>query len=283
MSNKFQQSQHWTVQQLIPIILTVVVFLVLAFLLWLEVTILNYFTSDDIIVRIHPADITVGIFVYLKTAIDFAIFIGRLMEKNPGLNGRISIEIGTAIGNALGTMAILLIWVFFKEVDWLLALMVFLAGLVLLRLAEDSLEHINFRSKKLPAVVSFIGMKFELYLSRLNSIIGPFLSKIIPSKSLDVVKQKSFMGLFAMSFTVPFILGLDDFAGYVPLFNIVNVFGFGLGVFLGHMILNIFLYISPTKTIQAVKNPIISFLGGVAFVVLAVWGFIEAFKLVFVH
>lgn len=86
-----------------------------------------------------------------------------------------------------------------------------------------------------------------------------------------------------MSLTVPFILGLDDFAGYVPLFNIVNVFGFGIGVMLGHMILNIFLYISPKRTIRAVKNPIVSFVGSIAFIFLAVWGFIEAYKLLFLH
>lgn len=82
---------------------------------------------------------------------------------------------------------------------------------------------------------------------------------------------------------MPFILGLDDFAGYVLLFNIVNVFGFGIGVFLGHMVLNIFLCISPKRTIQAVKNPLIAFIGSVAFIILACWGFYEAFKLLFLH
>jgi hypothetical protein len=86
-----------------------------------------------------------------------------------------------------------------------------------------------------------------------------------------------------VSFTVPFILGLDDFAGYVPLFNVVNVFGFAIGVFLGHMVLNIFLYLSPKRTIQAVKNPIISLVGSIAFVLLAGWGLFEAYKLLFLH
>jgi hypothetical protein len=49
------------------------------------------------------------------------------------------------------------------------------------------------------------------------------------------------------------------------------------------MILNILLYISPTKTIAAVKNPIISFVGSIAFMVLAGWGMVEAIKLLVGH
>jgi hypothetical protein len=86
-----------------------------------------------------------------------------------------------------------------------------------------------------------------------------------------------------MAFTVPFILGLDDFAGYVPLFNIVNVYGFAIGVFLGHMILNIFLFISPQHTIKIVKNAYISFTGSIVFIGLAVWGLVEVFKIIFEH
>jgi hypothetical protein len=96
-------------------------------------------------------------------------------------------------------------------------------------------------------------------------------------------KKLSLWGLFLFSFSIPFILGLDDFAGYVPLFNIVNVLGFGIGVFAGHMILNIFLFLSPSRTIALVKNAYISFAGSVAFVLLAVWGLFEVIKILFVH
>ena len=81
--------------------------------------------------------------------------------------------------------------------------------------------------------------------------------------------------LLLFSVTVPFVLGLDDFAGYVPLFNIVNVFGFSVGVFVGHMILNVFLSASPERTIRAVKNPVISLVGSIVFVLLAIWGLSE--------
>lgn len=271
------------ISQIFPIMLTIVVFVILGGLLWLHITLLNMVTATDISLQLRWGDILIGLTVYLKTAIDFAIFIGRLMDKNPGTKGRIGIEIGTAAGNAVGTMAILLVWTFFKEVNWLLAAMVFLAGLVLIRLAQDSLDHALERKSDYPHWFELTIETLDEVLRRIDKVTGPVLNRIVPSHKLKVTTQKTFWSLFAISFTVPFILGLDDFAGYVPLFNIVNVFGFGIGVFLGHMILNIFLYISPKRTIQAVKNPLIAFAGSVAFIILAAWGFIEAFKLLFLH
>lgn len=269
--------------QAIALSLTVVTCGVLILLLWAEILLLNRFTGEDIEVHIRLSDVLVGMTIYLKTSIDFAMYIGRLMDKNQGLRGRIGIEIGTALGNAAGTFVILLIWTFFKEVPWLLAIMIILAALVLIRLAEDGLEHIDANDRAYPPAMRRAIAVFEKSLEKINGVISPFLSKIIPSHSLKVEHKATFMSLLLMAFTVPFILGLDDFAGYVALFNVVNVFGFAIGVFVGHMILNIFLYISPKKTIAVVKNPIISLLGSIAFVGLAIWGFVEAFKLIFMH
>jgi uncharacterized membrane protein len=61
------------------------------------------------------------------------------------------------------------------------------------------------------------------------------------------------------------------------------VFGFSIGVLAGHMILNAFLFVSPNKTIAIVKNSIVSFLGSLAFIALAIWGFWEVYKLLFLH
>jgi hypothetical protein len=267
--------------QSIALSLTVVTFIFLVAVLWLEVKILNSITAQPISLKIRAADVAIGLTIYLKTAIDFAIFIGRLMEENKGLKGRIGIEIGTALGNGLGTLIILLIWTFFKEVNWLLSLMVFIASLVLFRLAEDGLEHIDAKNPRYPKAFRAIILASEKVITNINKLTGPLLNRVVPSHSLKVKKQATFTGLLLMAFTVPFILGLDDFAGYVPLFDVVNVYGFAIGVFLGHMILNILLYLSPKKTIAAVKNPIISFAGSLAFVGLAVWGLIEAVKIAF--
>lgn len=267
--------------QAIALALTGATCLALVGLLSLEVHLLNHVGTEKIHMHIRLQDIIIGMTIYLKTAIDFAIFIGRLMDQNRGLKGRIGIEVGTAVGNAVGTFAILAIWTFFKEVDWLLAIMVFVAGLVLFRLAEDGLEHVNHEDKKYPPWFRNSVHYFEAVIVFVNKLTSPVLSKIVPSTKIESKRSKSFIGLLIVAFTVPFLLGLDDFAGYVPLFNIVNVYGFSIGVFVGHMILNIFLYLSPKRTIAAVKNPIISLFGSIAFVVLGVWGIVEAFKLIF--
>ncbi len=269
--------------QLIALPLTAITCVLLVLLLWGEIHLLNHVSSEKIVAHLRIQDIVVGMTIYLKTSIDFAIFIGRLMDRNRGLKGRIAIEIGTALGNAVGTFAILALWTFFKEIDWLLGIMVFIAGLVLFRLAEEGLEHVNHENRRYPAWFRFGVRRFERALLFINGLTHPLLSRVMPATNVEAKAKKTFLALLAAAFVVPFILGLDDFAGYVPLFNVINVFGFATGVFIGHMVLNILLYLSPRRTIKAVKNPVISLLGSIAFVLLGIWGLIEAFKLLFLH
>jgi len=271
--------ESFATRQLLPLSLTVVAFVGLVAFLYLEIVILNHFTVEDIALTINPFDVLIGLTIYLKTSIDFAVFIGNLMHKNPGTKGRIAIELGTAVGNAAGTLAILLIWTFFKEVKWLLVIMIFLAAIVLFKLAEDSLEHAK-GAEKHPKWFTYMVRKLDRALHIFNTFTHPLLKRILPAAGMKAAGFKKFWPLFLFSFSVPFILGLDDFAGYVPLFSIINVFGFGIGVFLGHMILNILLYISPERTIKLVKLPAISFIGAVAFVMLGVYGLIEIVKII---
>lgn len=268
--------------QAIPLILTVVIFAVLSALIYLQILLLNKYTKVDILTQIRLADVIVGLTIYLKTSVDFAIFIGNLMAKYNRIRHRIAIEIGTAVGNALGTMFILLIWNFFRNIELLLALMVFIASLVLLRLAEDGLEHVLAGGKSLPVWFTRLADRMEGALELVNKMTGYILNRIVPNLSLKPKENLNFIGLFMASFSIPFILGLDDFAGYVALFNVVNVFGFAVGVLLGHMILNILLFLSPNRTISAVKNPYISFAGSIAFIGIAFWGFWEVYKIIFV-
>ena len=257
-------------------------FLLGVFVLWFEIVVLNRLVISREVIKVHLvlADILVGMTIYLKTSIDFAIFIGRLMSKFPGWKNRIMIEIGTALGNILGTLVILLIWDVFREVRFLMAAMIVVASLVLFRLAEDGLEHVKDEQGKYK--VSFGGIEkiLERILHQGNQLVAPVLTRLIPHTNIKDTNKKGFLPLFVLSISVPFILGLDDFAGYIPLFNVVNVFGFATGVFLGHMILNVALFLSPIKTITAVKNPIISFLGSIAFILLALWGLYEAARLI---
>lgn len=238
-------------------------------------------SSEKIYLDIRWTDVLVGATIYLKTSIDFAIFIGRLMSANPGWRNRVAIEIGSAAGNTIGTIAIIGLWVTLKHVDLLLALMVFIASLVLFELAHSSLEHFaNWQSQGGAKRMAFYVL--HGLLDAIKKIIDPVLSRVMPDLG-SAMKGKSSLPwpqLLMFSASVPFILGLDDFAGYVPLFSVVNVYGFAIGVIGSHTILNIALFISPKKTITVVKNEVVSFFGALAFIGLAVYGLVETVKIV---
>lgn len=266
--------------QFIPIFLTVITFLIISLGLILFAKILNLFpTNEKILINIKIPDVLIGLTIYLKTSIDFAIFIGNLIKTNPGWKKRVSVEIGTSLGNALGTIAILTVWFFFKDVELLLALMIFIASLVLLKMAEEGLGDFLevYKSQKLTRPL----LRAKNLLSLINKLFSPILSRIIPSGKINSDKAFPFFRLLVFSLTVPFILGLDDFAGYIPLFSIVNVISFSIGVFLGHMILTASLFISPKKTVQLVETPIIIIFGSGAFILIALYGFMEVLKIIF--
>ena len=276
------KQENALLEQALPLALTAVVCAVLVGLTYLLVLALNSFTRLDIVPQIRIQDVLIGLTIYLKTSVDFALLIGNLMSAYHGWKNRIAIEIGTALGNALGTMIVLTIWSFFKDIKILLAAMIAIASLVLFRLAEDGLEHALAGGPTSARFATFIH-GFDRILKFINKLFNPVLSKLVPHVGMRPIKGLSIMGLLSVSFTIPFILGLDDFAGYVPLFNVVNVFGFATGVFIGHMILNALLFINPKKTINVVKNPIISMVGSVVFVGLAIWGLREALHLLTSH
>lgn len=262
-------------QQLLPIPLTIVTFICLSFLLAIFIQLLNHFpVKQKIIVSIRPIDMLVGMTIYAKTSLDFTLFMGNLMHTNPGWKKRIAIEIGTALGNGLGTFIVLVIWFFFKEAPHLMVAMMILASLILFQMAEESLED-SIKNDKL-----LFGQKILLSvfntLKRTNVFFRPFLSKLIPETGITTTKKLPIKQLLFFSLTVPFILGLDDFAGYIPLFNIINVFSFTLGVFLAHMLLNIGLFAFPDKTTRLTRHPYIILAGSFVFIGLGAVGIYEA-------
>lgn len=266
-------------EQGIPLILTFVTFIIITAVFYVSIFIINLFpTSQKIIPELRIQDVTVGLIIYLKTAIDFAIFIGNLMRTNPGVKKRIAIEIGTALGNGAGTLLILIIWNFFRQVPLLMAIMIILAALILLRMSEESFEEFAHEANN--TQVKKISRFINLQLNFINNIFKPLLGKLIPDLSITNIEVKRFLPLLLFSLTIPFILGLDDFAGYIPLFSIINVFGFATGVFLGHMLLNAALFVSPNTTTKLVRSPAILLMGGTAFVGIAAWGFYEAAHLI---
>ena len=139
-------------------------------------------------------------------------------------------------------MAILAVWSFFKEINVLLVRMFIIASLVLFRLAQESIYYIS-EGKNNPKVLFSISSLIDFFLDKINSVTKLVLSVIIP--------------------------------------NANNVFGFGIGVMTGHTLLNIFLFISSSKTVIAVKYPLISFIGSIAFIILGIWGLKEGLNLIF--
>ncbi len=264
--------------QVFPIFLTFITFIFISLFLILFVRLLNLVPlPDKILVELRPRDILVGLTIYLKVSIDFAIFMGNLIKNNPGWKNRVSIELGTSLGNAIGTVLILTIWFFFKSVDFLLAIMIIVASLVLLKMAQEGIEDFLeiYQTHVLSRPIARVGA----ILAAVNRLTYPVLSKIIPEGKLLGKGGMTFFRLLGFSLTVPFILGLDDFAGYIPLFSIVNVVSFSIGVFLAHMILTASIFISPKRTVQIVEKPIIILLGSSAFIIIAIYGFYEVVKI----
>ncbi len=274
--------ENFLLAQVVPILLTVVIFFILFGILFIEIFLLNKFTASDIVLKLLLGDILIGMTIYLKTSVDFAIFMGNLMARYPGWKNRVAIETGTAVGNAVGTIALLAFWNIFRNILWVLAIMIFLASLVLIKLAEEGMEHARVADTNFPPWFQLIVNNFDNLLKSVNHFNKKFLKYVVPNLTMKPKLNLGFWALLATSISVPFVLGVDNFAGYIPIFTIVNILGFVTGVFLGHMVLNIALFISPKKTTQIVKNPIISVSGSVIFVGLALWGFYEALH-IFLH
>jgi len=269
--------------QLIPVVLTIVVLGILLLILNASIRLFNALPgSIPIILNIHPVDVIIGASVYLKTEIDFAILLGRLMDLYPGWRNRVALEIGSGVGNAAGTILVIGLWVIFKNIALLLAAMVFVASLVLFELAHSGLDYLtNWESESGFKKWSYFILHHVLDV--IGAVINPLLSKIVPDlgEQLRGREGLSWKKLATFSMQIPFILGLDDFAGYVPLFSVVNVYGFGIGVIGAHTLLNISLFLSPKHTIDAVKNEYVTFAGTVAFIGIAFYGLIEVGKIIF--
>ena len=80
------------IRKIVPLFFAIVTFLVLStvlygILLFLSSLPLNY----PIILDFRRREVLIGIAIYLKTAIDFAILMGNLMHTNPGWKKRIAI------------------------------------------------------------------------------------------------------------------------------------------------------------------------------------------------
>ncbi len=234
--------------------------------------------KEKIQIVFRAADILLGITIYIKVSVDFAIFMGNLIKSNPGWTKRIAIEVGTSIGNGLGTLLILAIWVLFRRIEIILIVMIIISSLVLLKMAEEGIN--DFLELKIQGPFSEITYKIGRILHLLNKLTNPIIGKIVPQGKILGKGGFGFFSLIVFSFAIPFILGLDDFAGYIPLFSIVNVVSFSIGVFIAHTLLTTSLFISPKNTVAIVEKPIIIIMGSFAFILIAAYGFYEVLRMI---
>lgn len=278
------KTENLIFRQLIPLALTLAVFGGLWALTFFIIRALNFSgLNANLVPQLKWGDVLVGALVYFKTAIDFVVFMGLLMKTNGGWKKRVAIEIGTALGNFLGTILILVLWVVFKQLALLLGIMILLSALVLFELAGEGLEHFKEWGNE-AGLKKILFWTLNKILSFILKIIRPLTSKIVPDFSAKLKGERvlGFGSLLIFSLSIPFILGLDNFAGYVPLFSLVNVFGFAVGTLAAHMLLNLALFLNPGATVKVVENKVFAFLGSAAFAALAFWGIIEAVK-IFAH
>jgi len=268
--------------QIILIFIAVVIFIALSLFLKEFLSYLNnlhYFNNFSF--NLQFGGILLGITVYLKTSFDFAFFIGRLMERYPGWFNRLAIETGTAIGNFFGILLVLFIWLYFQENNILFIAMIFIASLILFELSYSGLAHIS-SWKDGEGLKKFLYQVLEIPLHPIVRAELPLLGKALPNlgQKFQGKSEIKWFSLLLFTFTVPFILGADDFAGYIPLFKLVNIYSFAVGILLAHTLLNIFLFSYPAKTISLVKNQYVSYLGNLLFALLGVYGLIQIGRII---
>ena len=293
-------------QLLIPLLWGGALFVISILITILVIHILNRFLPETNNLRhiFRIGDFALGTTIYLKTAIDFAILMTLYMKVYPGWRNSLTIESGTTIGNTLGTILVIIIWGLLQQFKFVLNLMVFYSAIILIKLAYETLEHVEDFSIDISSKYPLLDFIYDIVFWPLDALIKlsiylikvvweiieatPF-DKLIPDlniSSKDVEGKKlTYSALFLMTLGVPFALGLDDFAGYIGLLTVVNVLSFAIGVYFGHFILNTFLFLNPKKTMKVIGHPLISWVGSMALMFIAYLGLKEVTETIieFIH
>ena len=209
--------------QLIPITVSLGFFVVFVGLTYLVLQVLNGFDSltQKFVLGVSLTNVLLGMLIYLKTAVDYAIFVGLLMDKNEGTAKRIAMNAGTSVGAFIGVTLIVVLWSFFKEIPWLMAGLLVLAGAVLFSLGDTSQEHFQQVPRKLRRPL-------ELFFDFHRPIVNA-LTFFMPDGDFKPKTMKVWP-LFFFSGFLPFLLGADDLAGYMTLITTTNIFGLLIGI-----------------------------------------------------
>ena len=258
--------------QIIPLIVAVTSAVFFVGLLFVSISLTNFvFPQEKIHLSIKIFDLLLGFYLYVKTSIDFAVFIGNMLISNPRWKNRLIIEWGTSLGNFCGTILIIWIWSFFRTISPLLeGIVIVLASFVLLELAAGSLSRLRLASWNREKSWHKYYFQLVSFLLRIRHLTAPFLGWM-PDVEQTMTGKKFLKpaSLLLYSFSVPFILGSDDFASYISIFNVVNIFSFAIGVILGHLLLLGSFFLAPSSLAKLLAKP--------AFSALAIFTFLLIF------
>lgn len=254
-------------KQLLPLSISFGLFGAFVVLTYFLLHCLNTLGFIHLSTSIVGAQVVLGVIIYLKTAVDYALFVGSLMENNSGTPKRIAMNAGTSIGCFLGVTAIAVLWSFFQEVHWLMVVLLVIASMILFKLGDNSQQH--FAS--LPA-------SLRQPLQWFFALTRPVVEKItffMPESELST-GTASTVRLFILSMIIPFALGADDLAGYMVLLTTYNIFSLLIGIYLGDALIDAALFANQEVTVRLVKNRWVSYFGAVFFIGLGLMSIIHA-------
>ena len=259
--------------QLIPILVCTVLFTLFVTSSVLFITqLINPYSSEKIEISFHLKDFLVGFFLYFITAVDYALIVGRMQTVNRGLTARFVMNVFTCLGCFIGVSLVLFLWGFAKEVDWLIISLLIFAGSVMVKLAYEGLEYfVDAKNIWKPIRVLTAAITTSLH----HATEG--ITFWIPELASPKVTKMSLGKLALWSGILPFIIGLDDFIGYMGAMTIYNVFSLLVGIYLADIVIDILIFISPKATKKIVESALLSLLATYAFLYLMYKSFWEAF------
>lgn len=258
-------------KQLLPLSISFGLFAIFVVLTFGILNLLNHLGfSHKLSVQVIWGEVLLGIFIYLKTAVDYALFVGTLMANNTGVKKRIAMNAGTSIGCFIGVTAIAVLWTFFKEIHWLMIILLVIAAMVLFKLGDGSQQHFE-------SIPKWLKRPLELFFDLTRPIVK-VLTFFMPNSELNSERLDTGT-LFILSMIIPFALGADDLAGYMVLLTTANIFSLLIGIYFGDAIIDAALFANQELTVKIVKNKWVSYFGAVVFIALGVMSIIHAIKL----
>lgn len=236
---------------------------------------INPFSTEKIIIHLRLVDFLVGFFLYFVTAIDYALIVGRMQITNPSTGARVVMNIFTCLGCFLGVTLVLFLWGFAKEIDWLIVALLIFAGSVMVKLAYEGLGYF----KDSPGIWYPLRVLVVQGVTALHTLTQG-LTFWIPELGSPSVARMALKELAKWSMLLPFIIGLDDFVGYMGAMTIYNVFSLLAGIYLADVVIDVLIFASPSLTKKLVESPLLSFLASLAFLYLMYKSYSEAFLLI---